>query len=84
MKRGIVVCYINFHPEYNQDVQQSIDVVVKASKDMIERVKPNRARPATNATRPNSPPDLKFPLSNEFRDSALALECGHGFHGSSG
>lgn len=36
--KGIVVFYINFHPEYNQEIQSSIDVVLKANKEIMDRI----------------------------------------------
>jgi chlorite dismutase len=36
--KGIVAFYINFHPEYNQDIQASIDIVLKANKEVMEKI----------------------------------------------
>lgn len=36
--KGIITFYINFHPEHDQDVQASIDIVFKANKEVIDRI----------------------------------------------
>jgi hypothetical protein len=36
--KGIVVFYINFHPEYQQDVQTTIDTVLKANAALLEKI----------------------------------------------
>jgi hypothetical protein len=36
--RGIVVFYIDIHPEFNQDIQQTIDIVLKANAALIEKI----------------------------------------------
>jgi hypothetical protein len=36
--KGIVTIYINFHPEYNQDIQQTIDVVLKANAGAMDKI----------------------------------------------
>lgn len=37
--KGIIVFYVNFHPELNQDVGQTIDLMLKVNKELIEKVK---------------------------------------------
>jgi hypothetical protein len=36
--KGIIAFYINFHPEYNQDIQTSIEVVIKANQSVMEKI----------------------------------------------
>ncbi len=36
--KGIICFYINFHPEYQQDVQATIDIVLKANQQLFEKI----------------------------------------------
>ncbi len=37
--KGIIVFYINFHPEHNQDIKQMIALVKETNADLFEKIK---------------------------------------------
>lgn len=36
--KGVIIFYMNFHPEYNQDQIQQIEIMKSINKDIIERM----------------------------------------------
>lgn len=36
--KGIIVFYINFHPDNGQDAQSSVDVMMRCNKEVIDKI----------------------------------------------